>query len=59
MIHEYGSDVYHIDLYRLDRPEEVALLGLDEMFDRNAVMLVEWGEGYRRVLPRTTQWKFE
>jgi tRNA threonylcarbamoyladenosine biosynthesis protein TsaE len=54
VIHEYGSDVYHIDLYRLDRPEEVALLGLDEMFDRNAVMLIEWGEAYRRVLPRTT-----
>ena len=35
-------------------PEEVALLGLDEMFDRGAVMLVEWGEAYKHVLPRTT-----
>ena len=51
VIHEYGSDVYHIDLYRLDRPEQVASLGLDEMFDRGAVMLVEWGEAYRQVLP--------
>jgi tRNA threonylcarbamoyladenosine biosynthesis protein TsaE len=51
VIHEYGSDVYHIDLYRLERPEEVALLGLDEMFDRGAVMLIEWGEAYKRVLP--------
>jgi tRNA threonylcarbamoyladenosine biosynthesis protein TsaE len=54
VIHEYGSDVYHIDLYRLERPEEVALLGLDEMFDRGAVMLVEWGEAYKRVLPSAT-----
>lgn len=52
VIHEYGLEVYHIDLYRLERPEEVAQLGLDEMFDRGAVMLVEWGEGYTRVLPR-------
>ena len=54
VIHEYGRDVYHIDLYRLERPEQVALLGLDEMFDRGAVMLVEWGEAFRQVLPSTT-----
>jgi len=53
VIHEYGSDVYHIDLYRLDKPEQVASLGLDEMFDRGAVMLIEWGEAYRDVLPTT------
>jgi tRNA threonylcarbamoyladenosine biosynthesis protein TsaE len=52
VIHEYGADVYHIDLYRLDTPEQVASLGLDEMFDRGAIMLVEWGEAYRKVLPR-------
>jgi tRNA threonylcarbamoyladenosine biosynthesis protein TsaE len=51
VIHEYGSDVYHIDLYRLDRPDQVVSLGLDEMFDRGAIMLVEWGEAYRRELP--------
>jgi tRNA threonylcarbamoyladenosine biosynthesis protein TsaE len=54
VIHEYGSDVYHIDLYRLERAEEVGLLGLDEMFDRGAVMLVEWGEAYKHVLPSST-----
>lgn len=52
VIHEYGADVYHIDLYRLDMPEQVASLGLDEMFDRDAIMLVEWGDAYRKVLPR-------
>jgi tRNA threonylcarbamoyladenosine biosynthesis protein TsaE len=51
VIHEYGQDVYHIDLYRLDAPAQVAALGLDEMFDRGAVMLVEWGEAYRSALP--------
>jgi tRNA threonylcarbamoyladenosine biosynthesis protein TsaE len=52
VIHEYGGDVYHIDLYRLDRAEQVEMLGLDEIFDRGAVMLVEWGEAYSRVLPQ-------
>jgi tRNA threonylcarbamoyladenosine biosynthesis protein TsaE len=51
VIHEYGSDVYHIDLYRLETAHQVAMLGLDEMFDRGAIMLIEWGEGYREVLP--------
>jgi tRNA threonylcarbamoyladenosine biosynthesis protein TsaE len=51
VIHEYGSDVYHIDLYRLETPHQVAMLGLDEIFDRGAIMLIEWGEAYREVLP--------
>ena len=51
LIHEYGR-VYHIDLYRLDREEEVATLGLDEIFDRDAVVLIEWGERFPELLPR-------
>jgi tRNA threonylcarbamoyladenosine biosynthesis protein TsaE len=51
VIHEYGSDVYHVDLYRLERTEEIALLGLNEIFDRGAIMLVEWGEAFKAVLP--------
>lgn len=51
VVHEYGNDVYHIDLYRLERADEVAALGLDEMFDRDAVMLIEWGEAYKQALP--------
>ncbi len=52
LIHEYGGGrVYHIDLYRLDRPEEVATLGLDEIFDREAVVLIEWGERFPRLMP--------
>src|SRR5579885_2893411 len=51
LIHEYGR-VYHIDLYRLDREEEVATLGLDEIFDRDAVVLIEWGERFPRLMPQ-------
>ena len=52
LIHEYGEGrVYHIDLYRLDRAEQVATLGLDEIFDREAVVLIEWGERFPQVLP--------
>ena len=51
LIHEYSARVYHIDLYRLDREDQVATLGLDEIFDRNAVVLIEWGERFPRLMP--------
>jgi tRNA threonylcarbamoyladenosine biosynthesis protein TsaE len=51
LIHEYSPSVYHIDLYRLDREDQVATLGLDEIFDRNAVVLIEWGERFERLMP--------
>jgi tRNA threonylcarbamoyladenosine biosynthesis protein TsaE len=51
LIHEYSPTVYHIDLYRLDRPEQVATLGLEEIFDRTAVVLIEWGERFPHLMP--------
>ena len=51
LIHEYSPRVIHIDLYRLDRPEEIATLGLDEIFDREAVVLIEWGERFPDLMP--------
>lgn len=51
LIHEYSPKVFHIDLYRLDRAEEVATLGLDEIFDRDAVVLIEWGERFPQLMP--------
>ena len=52
LIHEYGGGrVYHVDLYRLERAEEVARLGLEEIFDRDAVVLIEWGERFPRLMP--------
>ena len=52
IIHEYGANVYHIDLYRLQRPQELATLGLEEIFDRDAIVLVEWGERFLEAMPR-------
>jgi tRNA threonylcarbamoyladenosine biosynthesis protein TsaE len=51
LIHEYGLGVYHIDLYRLDTASQVASLGLDEIFDRRAVVLIEWGERFPELMP--------
>jgi tRNA threonylcarbamoyladenosine biosynthesis protein TsaE len=47
-----GAVVYHVDLYRLDTPAQVATLGLDEIFDRRAVVLIEWGERFPELMPK-------
>ena len=51
LIHEYGNTVYHIDLYRLDEARQVATLGLEEIFDRDALVLIEWGERFPEMMP--------
>lgn len=53
LIHEYGSPpaVYHVDLYRLDSARDAATLGLDELFDSPALVLVEWGERFPELMP--------
>jgi tRNA threonylcarbamoyladenosine biosynthesis protein TsaE len=58
IVHEYvGRKVrlFHLDLYRLETEEQIAVLGLDEMagYD-NALMLVEWGERFESVVKRAT-----
>jgi len=51
LIHEYGDRVYHVDLYRLETEAQLATLGLEELFDRAAVVLIEWGERFPALMP--------
>jgi tRNA threonylcarbamoyladenosine biosynthesis protein TsaE len=52
LIHEYaGGRAYHVDLYRLDTRQQVETLGLDEILDREAIVLVEWGERFPDLFP--------
>jgi tRNA threonylcarbamoyladenosine biosynthesis protein TsaE len=53
LLGEYAGRItlYHADLYRLDEPEEVAELGLDEI-SADGVLVVEWPErAGEEVLP--------
>jgi len=55
LIHEYGEGrVYHIDLYRLDDSKELRTLGLEEILERDAVVLIEWGERFPDLVSRST-----
>lgn len=46
LVHEYGGErkVYHVDLYRVEDARQLATLGLDDMLDSPASVVVEWGE---------------
>jgi tRNA threonylcarbamoyladenosine biosynthesis protein TsaE len=43
--------LYHIDLYRLDRIEEISDLGLDDYLFGNGLCVIEWAEKGLAVLP--------
>ncbi len=53
LIHEYGSPVrvYHVDLYRLETLGEVGGLGLEELYEKPALILIEWADRFRQILP--------
>jgi len=55
LVQEYNGGrarMYHVDLYRIEEIGEVGTLGLEELIDSGAVVVVEWGErlpdAYRR-----------
>ncbi len=54
LVQTYGLgavSVWHFDLYRIERPEDVAELGLDEAL-AGGVSLIEWPERLAGQLPR-------
>jgi tRNA threonylcarbamoyladenosine biosynthesis protein TsaE len=46
-----GAALYHIDLYRIESEDEARLLGLSDLFEGDAVCLVEWPERAGGILP--------
>ena len=43
--------LYHLDLYRLDRIEEIVDIGVEQYFNNNSVCAIEWAEKGSGVLP--------
>lgn len=47
LVHEYRaprSPVHHLDLYRLDRPDQLDEIAWDELVSARSVVLIEWPE---------------
>ena len=54
LVHRYDapkSPVYHLDLYRIQRPSELVNIGWDEISIAHALVIVEWPERAADFIP--------
>lgn len=52
-IYEEGRiPLYHFDVYRIEEPEEMEEIGLDEYIDGDGVCLIEWAGRIEELLPQ-------
>lgn len=58
IINEYEGrlPVYHFDVYRLNDVEEMHELGYEEYFFGDGVVVVEWADIVKEVIPRERLW---
>ncbi len=60
LINEYrradDQVLYHIDAFRLSGPEEAEGLGLEDLFDDQGPVIIEWPERIEPLLPEARLW---
>lgn len=45
--------LYHVDLYRIEKPSDTRGLGLEEIFaDKDAIVVIEWADRIKKILPK-------
>lgn len=56
LISEYSGKMplYHMDVYRLEGPEDFVNLGTDDMIYGEGVSIIEWSEKIMSELPKNT-----
>ncbi|NCP16914.1 tRNA (adenosine(37)-N6)-threonylcarbamoyltransferase complex ATPase subunit type 1 TsaE [Candidatus Kuenenbacteria bacterium CG_4_9_14_3_um_filter_39_14] len=51
------NQLIHIDCYRLSNSEELLDLGWQELVtDKNNIIVVEWADKIRKIMPQDTRW---
>ncbi|MGZ9204952.1 MAG: tRNA (adenosine(37)-N6)-threonylcarbamoyltransferase complex ATPase subunit type 1 TsaE, partial [Nitrospira sp.] len=53
LVHEYQGrlPIIHIDLYRLQRPEETESIGLSDYLTEDTAVAIEWADRFPQLLP--------
>ena len=53
ILEEYAGKIpfYHFDLYRIESPEEIELMGFEDYFYGNGVSWIEWAEKCGSLMP--------
>ena len=58
-VYERGDtlSLYHLDLYRITDVKELELMDLDDIIgDERAIMVMEWPENVREIIPENAIW---
>ena len=55
LINEYEGKIpiYHIDLYRLERLEDIVALGLEDYLEGDGICVIEWADRMSELLPES------
>lgn len=61
LVHEHERErdserLFHLDCYRLTRPEDADSIGIDDVLSGRGVVVIEWPEHIDSVLPRERLW---
>ncbi|WP_198683225.1 tRNA (adenosine(37)-N6)-threonylcarbamoyltransferase complex ATPase subunit type 1 TsaE [Peristeroidobacter agariperforans] len=51
-----GRSIYHLDLYRLNDPDEVEPLGIRDLLTGSALLLIEWPSRAAGAIPAADLW---
>lgn len=50
----HSTHLFHFDLYRINTPNELLEIGIDDYLQKDAILLVEWPEKAGDLLPEST-----
>ncbi|MGI6278486.1 MAG: tRNA (adenosine(37)-N6)-threonylcarbamoyltransferase complex ATPase subunit type 1 TsaE [Patescibacteria group bacterium] len=47
-----GGRFYHFDWYRIDNEKQARALGMEELFDNDNIVAIEWADQAPKILPK-------
>jgi len=58
IVNEYhdGLTVFHFDVYRINNSEEMLDIGFDDYLDQEAVIIIEWADKIKDIIPLDAIW---
>jgi len=61
LVHDHTREadsqhLYHLDCYRLERPNDADTIGIDEILSGRGPIILEWPENIVKVLPKQRLW---
>ncbi|QEH68811.1 tRNA (adenosine(37)-N6)-threonylcarbamoyltransferase complex ATPase subunit type 1 TsaE [Cellulosilyticum sp. ST5] len=55
-VYDGEKPLYHFDMYRIEDPDELEMIGYEDYFYGQGVCLVEWANNVSDVIPKEAIW---